>query len=303
MKTQGFIHLHRTLLTWNYHNNPSMLAVWTHLLLLAEYEEREYNGVVVKRGELLVSQLWLAQYVGVSIAQLRNCLKILEETNEITRKKTNNVTLIKILKYDDYQGVIGSRNERNDEQNNEHPDKQNNDMERKINNKKNLSDGEIQKVHSAASSPQSPTPSQQYSQPQQPTYPQQTASSRPQRSEFAAQLAKTEFWKSKCCRDYNISPSHINGHIVAFHEYLSHDQPNKTWLSFEDFCRHFHSWLRFQTPENIKRYVSLALKRRQQSIAQRMEAERQQQMWKEIEDTKKKAISYEEYLAMSRNKE
>lgn len=280
MRTNGYIHLHRSILAWNYHNNPVMFTVWAHLIMLAEYEDREQDGIIIHRGELLVSQQWLAEYIGISISQVRTCLSILEKTNEITKKKTNNLTHVKILKYDEYQGVTTSTDERHREQVHEQKHERFDGKERNINNnKKNLSDGEIQKSDSQ------PTTAPKNIEP--------TSSSR---TAFIRQLVAAPFWKQKCCADYRIDPSLIDRHILAFHEYLLREQPNKVWLSFEDFCRHFHSWLRFQTPESIKRYCGLAVKRRQQQVARKMEEERQQQMWKEIEETKRKAVSYEEYL-------
>ena len=119
MKTHGYISLHRQLLDWQFHNNPSMLTVWMHLLLLAEYEPTECDGVQLERGELLVSQLWLAEFVGISISQLRSCLKYLEETGCITRNITRHLTRIKILHFNDYQQSTATQPTKNNETFNE----------------------------------------------------------------------------------------------------------------------------------------------------------------------------------------
>ena len=299
MRTNGYIHLHRSILAWNYHNNPVMFTVWAHLIMLAEYEDREQDGITIHRGELLVSQQWLAEYIGISISQVRTCLSILEKTNEITKKKTNNLTHVKILKYDEYQGVTTSTDERHREQVHEQKHERFDDKERNINNnKKNLSDGEIQKSDiSVSKATDKPEP------PERPIPPRSNTIQNPSPCgevgggrQFFQQLVAHEGWKHKCCRDYNIASDQMPRHIIAFHEHLLRNAPGKTWLSFNDFCLHFHSWLRFQTPESIKRHCGLAVKRRQQQVARKMEEESQQQMWKEIEETKRKAVSYEEYL-------
>ena len=266
MKTQGYIRLHRSLMEWHYSNNPSMLAVWTHLLMLAEYEDCQYEGVTVHRGELLVSQQWLAQKVGISEKQLRLCLRKLEEDNEISKKRAGKRTIISILKYADYQSDTNNvPQERAIKTPKSLPEKgqQKGDIGKNINNKKNLSDGEIQKGD---------------------------------RRSFVLQLDASEAWKQKCCRDYRIEPSQINRHIVAFHEYLLRNAPNKSWLSFNDFCLHFHSWLRFQTPESIKRLTTQAVLRSREQKAKQIEEKRKEQMWKEISEAKSRAVSYEEYL-------
>lgn len=305
MRTNGYIHLHRSILAWNYHNNPVMFTVWAHLIMLAEYEDREQDGITIHRGELLVSQQWLAEYIGISEKQLRLCLQKLEEGKEITKKRACGKTLVSILKYNDYQVLTSSRPV---EKANETPTflpvkgQQKGDKERNIkNNKKNLSDGEIQKSDiSVSKATDKPEP------PERPIPPRSNTIQNPSPCgeagggrQFFQQLVAHEGWKQKCCRDYNIAPDQMPRHIVAFHEHLLRNASNKSWLSFNDFCLHFHSWLRFQTPESIKRLATQAVQRSREQKARQIEQQRQQQMWKEIEETKRKAVSYEEYKRLT----
>ncbi len=313
MRTNGFIQLHRSILAWNYHNNPCLLAVWVHLLLFAEYDDREQDGITIHRGELLVSQQWLAEYIGISRQQLRNCLSILESTNEITKKKTGNITMLKIVKYDEYQQLSTNTTKPSNHDVNHSSNQEVNHKERNINNnKKNLSDGEIQKSDiqvstEAQGKPESPVNPESPESPENPVTPVNpvnpgspenpvnTGSPAALRSAYTRQLAAHDGWKHKCCRDYRISPELIERHIIAFHEHLVRNMPNKSWLSLNDFCLHFHSWLRFQTPESIKRLATQAIHRSRQQMARKVEEERQAEMWKGIEEAKSRAVSYEEY--------
>ena len=306
MRTNGFIHLHRSILAWNYHNNPTMLSVWTHLIMLAEYEDREQDGITIHRGELLVSQQWLAEYIGITLSQMRLCISTLEKTGLITKRKAGKITVIKILQYNEYQGVNNNRTKADNSVNDSVNNSENRSKERNINNnKKNLSDREIQKSDTQSSQEKVG----HTERPEKTEYPEKQIPSRSTTiqdpspcggvgggRQFFRQLAAHEGWKHKCCRDYHIEPSQMDRHIIAFHEHLLRNVPGKTWLSFNDFCLHFHSWLRFQTPESIKRLSTQAVLRSRQQKAMQIEQQRQQQMWQEIEDTKQKAVSYEEYL-------
>lgn len=281
MKTSGYIHLHRSLLTWDYHNNPIMFSVWAHLLMLAEYEDCQYEGITIHRGELIVSQQWLAQKVGITEKQLRLCLQKLEEGNEISKKKAGKKTMITILKFAGYQADTNpssSEGAIKTPTSSDEKGQQKGDIGRNINNNiKNLSDGEIQK-----------------------STPQGSASSR---TAYAKQLAAHEGWKQKCCRDRHISPGQIDHCIIAFHEHLLRNNPGKTWLSFNDFCLHFHSWLRYQKPEDIANLLAQAMHRSRQQKAKVIERQRQQQMWQDIEASKRNAVSYEEYKRSHSNSE
>lgn len=287
MKQNGFIQLHRTLLTWAYHNNPTMLSVWTHLLMLAEFEDCEKDGITVHRGELLISQTWLAEYIGISISQVRTCLDLLVKAHEITRQRTNGLTLIKILKYNDYQAITNSNHAPDNVPNHALNHAPNHDNEININNKQQDERKKKERNSGDTGNPGISGKSGISGKPGNSVTPEE-----PQRRSFALRLDASEPWKYKCCRDYNIDPSQMKQYIVAFHEHLIQKLPGKTWLSFNDFCLHFHSWLRFQSPDSIRNLYTQAFQRSRRRKAKQIEQERQQQMWQEIEETKRKAVSY-----------
>lgn len=287
MKTNGFISLHRSLLTWEWHNNPTMLAVWTHLLLLAEYEETEYNDpkygkITIHRGECLVSMSWLAQQAGISVGQLRTCISTLETAGEITRKRACNRTLVTITHYADYQTSAHTQetvattrsNKPSNTRNNKHLNTRNDNMvinNNKYNNK-NLSDGEIKNTPSSASGPAS------------------------QLSTYASALWKNAAWLNLCSKTYSLPLAHVQRYAIAFYEQMRTEQPNKTWLSNDDFCRHFLSWLKFQTPQKVRKYLNSFRAQKQKQQWRKAEEERQAEMWRQVEESKRNAISYEEYL-------
>ncbi len=99
----SFIKLYRRFLKWEWADTPNMVSLFIHLLLLANYEDKEWHGVTIKRGQLVTGRVALAKIVGISEQQVRTCLARLQDTGEISLKSTNKFTIITICKFDSYQ--------------------------------------------------------------------------------------------------------------------------------------------------------------------------------------------------------
>lgn len=100
---EGWLKLHYRLLDWEWHDDPAMFSLWIHLLLLANYEDKKWHGIVIKRGQLVTSLASLHEQTGLSVWQIRTCLARLRECEQITSKTTNKYTVITICNYEDYQ--------------------------------------------------------------------------------------------------------------------------------------------------------------------------------------------------------
>lgn len=80
-----------------------MFHIFSHLLNKANYEDKYWQGILVKRGQLITSLPHLSEETGISIQSVRTCLNHLKSTGEITDKSTNKYRLITIVKYNTYQ--------------------------------------------------------------------------------------------------------------------------------------------------------------------------------------------------------
>ena len=100
----GYVKLDRALQDWRYKTKPNYVALWVHLLLVANHQDRKVYDTEVKRGQLLTSLEKLAQGTGLSIQNIRTILAHLNG-EELTIKSTNKNTLITIVKYSEYQGT------------------------------------------------------------------------------------------------------------------------------------------------------------------------------------------------------
>lgn len=100
---KGWICLHRKFLDWEWYDDPNVVRLFIHLLLTANHQDKKWHGILIKRGQLLTSQLKLANSLKVSRMQIRNQLEKLKTTNNITILATASYSVITVVGYDDYQ--------------------------------------------------------------------------------------------------------------------------------------------------------------------------------------------------------
>lgn len=98
-----WVKLHDKFLEWEWHDKPEMVALWLHLLLFANWKDRRWHGIVVRRGQLVTSLNSLNEATGISLRSIRTCLERLKNTGEIEEKTTNKFRIITICDYDSYQ--------------------------------------------------------------------------------------------------------------------------------------------------------------------------------------------------------
>lgn len=120
----GFITLHRAILEWEWYQDTNTKVLFLHCLLKANWEDKSWQGIEIKRGSFVTSVNNLSFDLGLTIQQVRTAINKLSKTNELTIKTTNKNTLLTIVKYDVYQNIVNEDNK----QNNKQPNKQNNKL-------------------------------------------------------------------------------------------------------------------------------------------------------------------------------
>ncbi len=105
MLQNGFIALYRSLLSWGWHADPATGWLFVNLLLMANWEDGEWQGKPIKRGQLVTGRKALAAQTGLSEQTVRTSLNRLKSTNEITIASTNKFSVIAIVNYGKFQDV------------------------------------------------------------------------------------------------------------------------------------------------------------------------------------------------------
>ncbi len=103
MALNGYIKMYRKLIKWGWYKDYVVKDTFLHLLLTANFKDTSWNGIVIKRGQVVTGTEALADSLGFTRQQIRTALKKLKSTNEITTESTNKYTLITLVNWDEYQ--------------------------------------------------------------------------------------------------------------------------------------------------------------------------------------------------------
>lgn len=99
----GWISLHRKILDWEWYDDTNVCRLFIHCLLKANHQSKKWKGICIERGQFITSLDKLSLETGLSVSQIRTCLKKLKSTNEIASKSHTQHTVISIVSYDSYQ--------------------------------------------------------------------------------------------------------------------------------------------------------------------------------------------------------
>lgn len=99
----GFITLNRRLLHWEWYDDAEMVRFWTFLLFKANWQQKQWHGILIPRGSFVSSLAHLSRDSHRSQRAIRTMCQRLKSTGELTSKSTNKYTIYTIVKYEEYQ--------------------------------------------------------------------------------------------------------------------------------------------------------------------------------------------------------
>ena len=103
IKKKIYLKLYYSLLDWEWYSDTNTFRVFMHLLLTANRTDRKIKGGVIKRGEALASQEFLAEATGLSVQNVKTALKNLLSTGELTKRKLGKTNVFTLVNYHTYQ--------------------------------------------------------------------------------------------------------------------------------------------------------------------------------------------------------
>lgn len=104
MLENGYIKLNRSITKWGWYKNSATKDLFIDLLIHANYDDCEFEGITIHRGQLATSYPTLHERLGLSIQELRTAMKHLKSTGEITTERYSKFTVVTINNYKKYQG-------------------------------------------------------------------------------------------------------------------------------------------------------------------------------------------------------
>lgn len=102
-ENEGYIKLYRSFLQWEWHDDQSMVTVFLHCILLANWKSKQWHGQSIPRGTFITSIANLSSICGLAPNTVRSCLKRLQETGELTVQTSRKGTKIIVNNYANYQ--------------------------------------------------------------------------------------------------------------------------------------------------------------------------------------------------------
>lgn len=97
--SRGFVAFPRGLTDWEWYSEQNTARLFFHLLLTANWSQKQWQGITIHPGELVTSQSQLAKQLGLTVMQVRTALKHLESTGYITVKTGSKYSLITLNIY------------------------------------------------------------------------------------------------------------------------------------------------------------------------------------------------------------
>ena len=78
-----FIKIWGGIKDWEWADDLEMVGFWVHLLMAASWQDKEWRGITVKRGQLIFGRCSWAKKLKISEKRVRTFIKRLKETGEI----------------------------------------------------------------------------------------------------------------------------------------------------------------------------------------------------------------------------
>lgn len=105
MIVKGFVKIDRKITKWRWYKDTSTFKIFLHLILTANYEDREFEDIVIKRGQRVASIRSLAAESGLTEKNVRTAIKHLKVTGEVASQPTPKYTVFTVVNYEKYQIV------------------------------------------------------------------------------------------------------------------------------------------------------------------------------------------------------
>lgn len=110
----GYVKISRRIPDWEWWDDARMVKLWVYIIVNANWTGGSFKGVYVPRGSFITTYRNLAAAVGVSVNTLKNELRKLQKTGEISLKSDTHFTVIKVHNYavfQDSNSEIGTKSD------------------------------------------------------------------------------------------------------------------------------------------------------------------------------------------------
>lgn len=116
MEDNGWIKLWRQFYKWEWFDDSHTVHLFIFLLLRASHKNTRYRGFEIRRGQVVFGLNATSKITKISVRSIRTSLNRLISTGEVTRRTTNQFSIITLCNYDAYQSTDNKNDIQNDSQ-------------------------------------------------------------------------------------------------------------------------------------------------------------------------------------------
>ena len=102
MTSNGYITLPRKIFDWRWFKKPKTAFLFIYLLLSCNFEDNDFEDIIINRGQCVCTQSRLSAETGLSPKEVRTALDNLKKTGDITIDTSRGYSLITIPEYERY---------------------------------------------------------------------------------------------------------------------------------------------------------------------------------------------------------
>ena len=206
----SFITINRKILEWEWYDDIKTFKLFIHCLLKANWKDKEWRGVKINRSTFVTSIQTLSNETGLSLKEVRNCLKKLQTTGEINiEKRANQFSVVTICKYDDYQTLKIKKGKRGADEGQTKGERGATTKEDNKENKENKENNIVDDVYTDI-------------------------------NKIRQQLMLNDKYVTALTTKFNFSSEHLDSYLREFNSYL--ETINNTTKIQSDYTKHFLSW-------------------------------------------------------------
>jgi len=99
----GWVKLHRSMLNWEWFDNPKMAHFFTYCILKASHNDYRWRGKKLDAGQFPMGLNTASAETGLSVRSIRTCINKLKSTNELTIETSPQGSIITLLNWNKYQ--------------------------------------------------------------------------------------------------------------------------------------------------------------------------------------------------------
>ena len=99
----GYVKLYRSMLDWEWYDDPNTVRVFLHILLKANWKESRWRGETLNPGDHITTLPELSSELNISMKNVRTALEHLKAADRVTVRTTTKYRVISVNNWNEYQ--------------------------------------------------------------------------------------------------------------------------------------------------------------------------------------------------------